>query len=90
MMHFALGAFVCLAFYIHPASADENGDFINNLLTDLAPCVLLSPFSSEKLTPLQTYRSFRKKVAMQFMSQSMGLADSMLLLWPPLVSYRSS
>ncbi|OAQ60220.2 ankyrin repeat protein [Pochonia chlamydosporia 170] len=57
-----------LVFHIESAFADENDDFVNNLVTDLTPLIAL----------------FGEKVAMQFMSESMGLSDCIALAMAPI------
>ncbi|KAK4205323.1 ankyrin repeat-containing domain protein [Triangularia verruculosa] len=55
-------------FFAAAAAADAGDDFANNLLTDLAPILAL----------------FGEKVTMQFMSQSTGWADNIILAMAPL------
>ncbi|KAM3439719.1 hypothetical protein NHJ13734_003600 [Beauveria thailandica] len=57
-----------LALCLPPAHADQGDDFVNNLLTDLAPIIAL----------------FGEKVVMQFLSQSLGLADHVALAMAPI------
>ncbi|TQV91901.1 ankyrin repeat protein [Cordyceps javanica] len=65
---FKLDILICLGFFARAARADNNDDFINNLLTDLAPLIAL----------------FGERVVMQFMSQSMGWADCVALAVAPI------
>ncbi|KAM3447892.1 hypothetical protein MY3296_008308 [Beauveria thailandica] len=57
-----------LALCLPRAHADQGDDFVNNLLTDLAPIIAL----------------FGEKVVMQFLSQSLGLADCVALAMAPI------
>ncbi|OAQ98850.1 hypothetical protein LLEC1_01715 [Akanthomyces lecanii] len=65
---FKLAMLICMGLFADAAHADPNDDFINNLLTDLAPLIAL----------------FGEKVVMQFMSQSMGVADCVALAMAPI------
>ncbi|KAK0725183.1 hypothetical protein B0H67DRAFT_507868 [Lasiosphaeris hirsuta] len=53
---------------VTPVAADTGDDFSDNLFTDLAPLLAL----------------FGERVTMQFMSQSMGWADNIILAMAPL------
>lgn len=77
-----------MGLFADAAHADTNDDFINNLLTDLAPYVLFkSPSWLRRLATNSNARLialFGEKVVMQFMSQSMGLADCVALAMAPI------
>ncbi|KAH7243933.1 hypothetical protein B0J15DRAFT_451668 [Fusarium solani] len=59
---------LAISFVDHVAAADSGDDFSNNLFSDLAPILTL----------------FGERVAMQFMSQSMGWADNIIFAMAPL------
>ncbi|PHH80598.1 hypothetical protein CDD80_857 [Ophiocordyceps camponoti-rufipedis] len=63
-----LSCLVGALFLIHVKAADPSDDTLNNLLTDLGPLLAL----------------FGERVTMQFMSQSMGWADNIILAMGPL------
>ncbi|KAF5712779.1 ankyrin repeat [Fusarium mundagurra] len=64
-----LGSYLlCFAFLSVPTRADSGDDFSNNLFSDLAPLLAL----------------FGERVTMQFLSQSMGWADCIILAVAPL------
>ncbi|KAH7253625.1 uncharacterized protein BKA55DRAFT_343252 [Fusarium redolens] len=65
-----LAPFVLLSFALLsvPTRADSGDDFSNNMFSDLAPLLAL----------------FGERVTMQFLSQSMGWADCIILAVAPL------
>ncbi|SCN86299.1 uncharacterized protein FFB20_07600 [Fusarium fujikuroi] len=68
MLHFGYRLFLLLALLPVPTWADSGDDFSNNLFSDLAPLLAL----------------FGERVTMQFLSQSMGWADCIILAVAPL------
>ncbi|CAI0649612.1 unnamed protein product [Colletotrichum noveboracense] len=61
-------AWALLALGSRCVAADDGDDFVNNLFSDLAPLLAL----------------FGERVTMQFMSQSMGWADNIILAMAPI------
>ncbi|KAK2031336.1 hypothetical protein LX32DRAFT_691740 [Colletotrichum zoysiae] len=61
-------SFLFVIMFAASAAADDGDDFVNNLFSDLAPLLAL----------------FGERVTMQFISQSLGWADNILLAMVPL------
>ncbi|EFY87105.1 ankyrin 2,3/unc44 [Metarhizium acridum CQMa 102] len=68
MMWFIVHAAFLAAFFPESAHADSQDDFANNLFSDLGPVLAL----------------FGEKVTMQFMSEAIGWADSIILAMAPI------
>ncbi|KAF5008414.1 hypothetical protein FDECE_5320 [Fusarium decemcellulare] len=68
MSHYLIPCQVVLLSCLHFAAADDGDDFSNDLFTDLSPLLAL----------------FGERVTTQFMSQSIGFADCIVLAMAPL------